>query len=608
MSLKAKLGSNPYISLMQTAWHYATGERRKYLLVYLMFFMSSLTYSLLPILYGWFINQLQMEGAAILGSLWMYVGLYALIHLVDWAFHGPARIMERELAFQMSQNFLQDMYQKTLSLPVKWHQDNHSGATINRVRKAYEALKEFFENGFEYVHSGAKFLIAFIAMLYFAPLFGLIAIGFGVLIVIVIFKFDKHYIKTLQQVNDREHIVSSTLFDSLSNIITVITLRLESRMQKGLMKKVDDIRPPYKKNIRINEWKWFVVDTLVLFIYIVILVGYVYQNHVPGEVFLIGTLVTVMSYVDRFTSVFHNIAWLYTGVVRKHTDIAAVDNIMKAYDELNPDAEQASLPATWDAIDIQRINYSHQEPQVVSKADTGGNAAPVKAAAVLNDVGIKIEKGQKIALIGESGSGKSTLLALLRGLYPPEDNLSIEVDTQQYDELSVISNKVTLFPQEPEIFENTIAYNITLGLPFSEDQITEVCRSVQFSDVIDQLPNGLKSNIQEKGVNLSGGQRQRLALARGVFAAQDSDIILLDEPTSSVDPMTEMKIYDHLFERFGDKVIVSALHRLHLLSKFDYVYVMESGRVIDEGSFEELKHNSETFKKLWEHQEEVVKS
>ena len=606
MSLKTKLRSNPYISLMHTAWQYAGGERRKYLLVYLMFFMSSLTYSLMPILYGWFINQLQMEGAAIIRSLWMYVGLYALIHMLDWAFHGPARIMERELAFQMSQNFLNDMYQKTLALPVKWHQDNHSGATINRVRKAYEALKGFFENGFEYVHSGAKFLIAFIAMLYFAPMFGLIAIGFGVLIVIVIFKFDEHYIETLQQVNDREHVVSSTLFDSLSNIITVITLRLESRMQKGLMNKVDDIRPPYGRNIRINEWKWFVVDTLVLFIYIVILVGYVYQNYMPGEVFLIGTLVTVMSYVDRFTSVFHNIAWLYTGVVRKHTDIAAVNNIMEAYDELNTDAEQLSLPLTWDIIDIKGINYSHREAKRVDENQGVNGEVLEKFAAVLHDVGIKITKGQKIALIGESGSGKSTLLALLRGLYPPEDKISIEVDNEQFDQLSVISNKVTLFPQEPEIFENTIAYNITLGLPFSESQIDEVCRSVQFSDVIEQLPNGLESNIQEKGVNLSGGQKQRLALARGVFAAQESDIILLDEPTSSVDPMTEMKIYDHLFERFNDKVIVSALHRLHLLIKFDYVYVMEDGRVVDEGSFEYLKQHSETFQKLWEHQEEVA--
>lgn len=605
MSLKSKAGSNPYISLMQTAWQYAYDERSKYLLIYAMFFLSSLTYSLMPILYGWFINQLQMEGAAIIPSLWKYVGLYALIHFVDWAFHGPARIMERELAFQMSQNFLQDMYQKTLALPVKWHQDNHSGATINRVRKAYEALKGFFENGFEYIHSASKFLIAFAAMLYFAPLFGIVAVGFGVLIVYVIFKFDEHYISTLKQVNDREHIVSSTLFDSLSNIITVITLRLESRMEKGLMNKVDDIRPPFNKNIRINEWKWFVVDTLVLMIYVIILVGYVYQNYVPGEVFLIGTLVTVMSYVDRFTSIFHNVAWLYTGVVRKHTDVAAADNILEAYAVLKPNQEELILPVDWETIDISDVNFSHREPLLLAEEKDVENVDR-KVASVLNDVSIRIAKGQKIALIGESGSGKSTLLALLRGLYEPEEDVRVQVDAESYNQLDIISNKVTLFPQEPEIFENTIAYNITLGWSFTQDQIEEVCQSVKFAEVVDQLPNGLESSIKEKGVNLSGGQKQRLALARGVFAAQDSDIILLDEPTSSVDPMTEMKIYDHLFDRFADKAVVSALHRLHLLTKFDYVYVMEDGKVVDEGSFQYLRQESELFKKLWKHQEEVT--
>jgi len=608
MSSNNKASGNPYVSLMQTAWKYAYGERSKYLMVYLMFFLSSLIYSSMPILYGWFINQLQMEGAAILDSLWIYVGLYALIHIAEWAFHGPARVMERELAFQMSQNFLQDMYNKTLHLPVKWHQDNHSGATINRIRKAYEALKGFFENGFEYVHSFSKFLVAFSAMLYFAPLFGLIAIGFGVLIVIVIFKFDEHYIRTLKQVNDREHIVSSTLFDSLSNIITVITLRLESRMEKGLMQKVDDIRPPFGKNIRINEWKWFVVDTLVLFIYIVILVGYVYQNYVPGEVFLIGTLVTVMSYVDRFTSVFHNVAWLYTGVVRKHTDVAAADNILEAYAKLNTDVDDLHLPKSWKNIQLSGINYSHREATAKSDLEENKNTEESTVAAVLNEVSIRIATGQKVALIGESGSGKSTLLALLRGLYQPEEGVQVKVDDQSFDQLSVISNKVTLFPQEPEIFENTIAYNITLGLPFGKSQIQEVCKSVQFAEVIEQLPKGLESNIQEKGVNLSGGQKQRLALARGVFAAQESDIILLDEPTSSVDPMTEMKIYDHLFERFDDKAIVSALHRLHLLTKFDYVYVMQEGKVVDEGSFEDLRKRSVVFQKLWKHQEEVSHS
>ena len=148
------------------------------------------------------------------------------------------------------------------------------------------------------------------------------------------------------------------------------------------------------------------------------------------------------------------------------------------------------------------------------------------------------------------------------------------------------------------------AVNITLGLPFSEEEVQRVCKTAHFSEVIEQLPKKLQSNIQEKGGNLSGGQKQRLALARGVLAARERELVLLDEPTSSVDPKTEVKIYEKMFEEFKDKAVVSALHRLHLLTKFDYVYILESGRVVDEGTFEKLFAESPVFQELWKHQEE----
>jgi ABC-type multidrug transport system fused ATPase/permease subunit len=118
------------------------------------------------------------------------------------------------------------------------------------------------------------------------------------------------------------------------------------------------------------------------------------------------------------------------------------------------------------------------------------------------------------------------------------------------------------------------------------------------------LPNGLQSNIQEKGVNLSGGQKQRLALARGILAARTSKIVLLDEPTSSVDPKTEMQIYQKLFREFEGKAVLSTLHRLHLLAQFDYVYILQKGIIVDEGTFEKLLQESAIFQELWKHQKE----
>src|SRR5581483_7313625 len=125
-------------------------------------------------------------------------------------------------------------------------------------------------------YSITKFVFSVAAMLYFSPLFGGIAVLLGVLDILVIRKFDKPFIKTLDQVNEKEHVVSSTLFDTLSNIMTVITLRLEKSMESGLLHKVQQIFSPFRKNALINEWKWFVADMLLALIYCVVVAGFVF--------------------------------------------------------------------------------------------------------------------------------------------------------------------------------------------------------------------------------------------------------------------------------------------------------------------------------------------
>lgn len=586
--------NNPYLSLLQTAWKYARQEKPKFLLVYSLFGGANLVSSLNPLIYGWYINELQKHGVDVLKKTWVYALAYFALSMGEWIFHGPARIWERELAFNLSRNFLQEKYHQILHLPVKWHQDNHSGATINRLRKSYEALKGFFQNGFQMLHTFFKFIFSIGAMIYFSPLFGFIGILIGLITIRIIFLFDQPLIKAQNDANEKEHTVSATLFDSLSNIITVITLRLEKQMESSILYRVKDIFSPFMKSVRVNEWKWFTVSAFVALIYGMVTVGFVYQHWQPGQVFMVGGLVTLLGYVNNFSSVFHDVAWQYTQVVQFNTDVKAIREIENAFhDHHRIDSEKTEL-TNWKKIEINNLNFTHNE-----------SYNSINKSHSLHHVDFKFIRGQRIALIGESGSGKSTLLALLRGLYEAEKGILVKINNSTSHDLSIISSTVTLFPQEPEIFENTIEYNISLGIPIPAEEIRRAAELAHFADVINQLPKGLQSNIQEKGVNLSGGQKQRLALARGILAAQESSIVLMDEPTSSVDPKTESLIYDKLFTEFKDKTIISSLHRLHLLSKFDYVYILKEGKIVDEGSFLKLKNESEVFHDLWKHQKEI---
>ena len=131
-----------------------------------------------------------------------------------------------------------------------------------------------------------------------------------------------------------------------------------------------------------------------------------------------------------------------------------------------------------------------------------------------------------------------------------------------------------------------------------KDQINKAIKLAQFKTVVDRLPNGIETSVQEKGVSLSGGEKQRLALARGILAAKDSDIILLDEPTSSVDSINERKIHDNIFKEFKEKTIISSIHRLHLLDKFDKIIIFDRGKIIAQGTFKEIKENPK-FKSIW---------
>jgi ATP-binding cassette subfamily B protein len=322
-----------------------------------------------------------------------------------------------------------------------------------------------------------------------APLFGGIAAALGVFTVAMIMRLDKPIIKSQEEVNEAEHSVSAALFDSLSNIMTVVTLRLEQSMENGLAVRIQRLLKPFRSNAVMNEWKWFVADTLVASMYCVIVAGYVFQHWRPGHLFYVGTLVMLLGYVNQFTSVFHDTAAEYNRIVQYNTDVRTADGIEEAFRQQHRADKKSDIRADWQEIEIRNLNFSHREAYDQEHAPQS-----------LHGIHLKLRRGERVALVGESGSGKSTLLALLRGLYEPEPGYTFLVDGDEHS-LASLNETVTLFPQDPEIFENTIAYNLTLDLPFSASEVAGACERSHFSEVVEDLPKGLESGIQEKGVN-----------------------------------------------------------------------------------------------------------
>jgi ATP-binding cassette, subfamily B, bacterial len=579
-----KRSANPYFHLVSLSWHHAVGHRKRFVLFYGLSILSNLSLLALPFLLGKIFDTLQRNPPDLLMELVWWMSLYAVLNFLFWGLHGPARVIERKVAFHIKLHFMDDMYRRIKELPMKWHQNHHSGNTINRVNKAALGLYDFSQLQFLYITYIIGFFGPLVALAFISPLVAALAMVSGVLTALIVRRYDHKRIPLLEQENELEHHYSSAFFDYVSNITTIISLRIGERTRSELSRRLESIYPVLRKSIVINEWKWFSLTLCRITIEVAVLLFYIWLEMRHGNPLMVGAAVMVYQYLRRLSEIAVGIAQNYELLIRWRTNYDSIRYIQSAHDEIPPRPNIDDIRG-WKRICINDIRFSYE--------DRNHHIHQV------DNVNIALERGKRVALVGQSGSGKSTLLGLLRGIFEAQHAQVFVDEERQPRVITVLPQLVTLIPQDPEIFENTIRYNITTGMEHGSDDLQQAMESACFLPVLNGLQAGLETDIRERGVNLSGGQKQRLALARGIFAARTSSILLLDEPTSSIDSSTERRIYENLFALFGDAAIVSSIHRLHLLEMFDWIYVMDNGAVVEEGRFEQLLEKQGAFARMW---------
>jgi len=218
---------------------------------------------------------------------------------------------------------------------------------------------------------------------------------------------------------------------------------------------------------------------------------------------------------------------------------------------------------------------------------------------VLQDVSLSIQRGQTVAVVGPSGGGKSTLLRLLLGFYPLEENrlFLFEQDLNDWS-LPSAREHMALVAQDTYLFPVSIAENIACGRPgASQAEIERAARMANIHDYIVSLPEGYRTLAGERGVRLSGGQRQRLALARAIL--KDAPILLLDEPTSALDTESEALVQEALERFMAGRTTIVIAHRLSTIRDADRVLVLEGGRIVEQGSHDELMSRAGRYKELY---------
>ena len=580
------ISNNPVVYLWRKMYFYAQDRRKNIITATTMFIFANIADAVQPLIFGYFLNYIQKNGITKenLIHLFLILLLFLASEVIFWAFWAPARIIEQKTAFITKKNYKEYLLRGTMALPLSWHTDHHSGNTIDKIEKGTSAIFSFSEETFMFIQAFVRLGISLGALIYLDLYASLMVVVVSIFIFYIMFIYDKKLIPGYRVVNQFENKISAKVYDVISNITTVIILRIEHLVFKAIRKSIDTPFSQFKKNIINNEMKWFWAATLGQLSVILTIGIYLFGNVSKGNVILIGSIFILYSYASKVRETFFSFAQLYNNAVKWCSNISNAEEI--SADFLNTALlENRYLPKNWSLIEIKDLSFSYHNE--------------TDADLHLDDVNIDFKKGEKIAVIGESGGGKTTFLKIFRGLYTPKSILLCIDDKECGNDLNTISDSISLIPQDPEIFSTTIRENIILGVDYEDREIKKFTDMASFTEVVARLPKGLESNIVEKGVNLSGGEKQRLALARGLLASKNKDIILLDEPTSSVDFHNELKIYKNIFSSLPDKTIISSIHRLHLLSLFDDIFFFKEGKIVARGNLGQLKEKSKDFKKLW---------
>lgn len=217
---------------------------------------------------------------------------------------------------------------------------------------------------------------------------------------------------------------------------------------------------------------------------------------------------------------------------------------------------------------------------------------------IIDDLSLSIQKGEKIAFVGESGSGKSTLIKILLGLLKYNQG-EVRLGDMELKEICLnnLYDRVSYLSQDAPVFDGTIKENLVFAKQVSEEQMLGALSEVQLSHLVENLAKGLNTEIGEKGTCLSGGEKQRLALARLWF--EDSELVILDEATSAMDNLTEENVMKSVMQKMKDKTVIAIAHRLNSIAGFDRIILFKEGRIVGQGTFEELLHTDSYFMDLY---------
>jgi len=519
------------------------------------------------------------------------IALYVGLKMAYAASHHFGRYFQGTTAYNSRFKKLEEVFTALITFPLKWHVHHHTGENLSRLHRSVGAIESVVSNYVWQIIDGVmKFFAATLLIFALDAEVAVVVLVMGFVTVMVMILFNARLTRNIRKNNRFYDRLNRTCVDYLSNIITVKTLRLEAPAISYLTEQRDEGFRLARKIWKYQELKWGTIAVGYSLVMGTSLLVYFNNQRQLGVAFNVAQVYVLLNYLDRIFAAIGSFTGYYGGIIEAATAYDDASTVLSESRQFIEPIRNGNLPRAWSTLDLKDVSFSY-----------GGEIQNLKR------VSVSIMRGEKIALVGPSGGGKSTLLKVMAGMLAVQDGKAITDDGAVYT-LEDVAQVSLLVPQEPEIFSETVRYNLSFGQEFSEQEMQKAVEICRIDHILQKLSKSWDSELEEAGLNISVGERQRLALARGMLRVPGKDILLLDEPTSSLDPLTEKQIFAGILHQFSELTVITACHRLALVPLFDKVIYVKDGRVEEVGSFPELRAAGRGFSAAWSDYERTVTS
>ena len=516
----------------------------------------------------------------------LYIALFVVVvALIAATFRYLFSVLNAKGGERLVKNMRDGLYEHIMYLPYAWMGENKTGDIIQRCTSDVDTIKRF-------IAEELTTLFRTIVMIAFALAF-MVRINVKMTLVSLIFIpvivgysliFHRRIGNAFYKVDVEEGVLSSIAQENLTGVRVVRAFGREKYEKQRFMNQNEKYTGMWVHMMRILSQFWAITDLISgAQILTVLSVGAVFtvNGHMSA-----GDFVAFVSYNAMLTWPVRNLGRIIADMSKAGISIERIRYIMNSAIESDID-EAGDYPSNND-IDFENVSFDYGD-----------------GIKVLDDINLHIKSGTTIGILGKTGSGKSTLVQLLDRLYSlPDDNGSIKIGGTDIRNIrkDALRNNIGIVLQEPFLFSRTLKENIAITLPGDNEnidkQVEDAAKMSHLDRAIKKFAKGYDTIVGERGVTLSGGQKQRTAIASVLI--RKTPIMIFDDSMSAVDTKTDAAIRKSIKENTNDTTVILISHRITTLMMADDIIVLDKGKIVEEGSHEELINSDGLYKKIFE--------